>query len=199
MRKLKTLLCLFVLFVIYQNESPAQTNVAGRLRDVKTIYVDETSFGFISSSCMKYYGNVKVVCSKHLTNRIEFLLALKRWMGKYNFVLAPDKASADAVLQGDLAIDDDYATREHLEIMRDRDKKGGKTDPNKSPSIFAPNALPGESVWTVNGWLVNSNGDKLWTSPVGDSPGISYMSGNKSKIEAKKLARKLQYAFEKSK
>ena len=197
MRKLKAFLFLTVFFVICQNVSLAQNNVIYKLRDVKTIYLDEDSFKFSSSSCMQTYGKLNVVCSKHWANRAAFLVALKRWLGKYNFVVTADKQNSDAILQGNLSIDDDYSTQEFNERMRKR-KKGDKNDPNESPSMFPSGVLPGEAVWTVNGWLLNQDGDKLWTSPFQDPPVFS-VSGKPSKVEGKRLAKKLQYDFKKSK
>ncbi len=201
MRRLKTFLFLLVFFIICQNESPAQHNVVYKLRDVKTVYLDEDSFKFSSSSCMKSYGNLSVVCSKHWESRAAFLVALKRWLGKYNFVLTADKQSADAVLQGDLSIDDDYSTEmfNERERKRKKDAKNGKKDEYESPSMFPNGMLPGEPVWTVRGWLINQNGNKLWTSPFTEPPGSITYTGKPSKIEGKRLANKLRYDFKKSK
>ena len=198
MRNLKILFFLIVFFVVCHNESAAQNKNVDQLRDVKTVYLDETSFNFSFSSCQKNYGNLKVVCAKHLSERLEFLIHLKRWLGKYNFVLTADQSGADAVLQGDLSIDDNANARDFEERRRNR-KKDDKNNPHESPSIFSPNGLPGESVWSVRGWLINRNGEKLWESTAGNSPAISYKSGSQSKIEGKKLARNLQFGFEKSK
>jgi hypothetical protein len=157
--------------------------------------VDEESFDFVSSSCMKTYGTQKIVCDKHLKNRAEFLAELKKWIEKYKFNLVSEKDDADAVLQGNLSIDDEYWRRANRE--RDKNRAKGKTS-DDSPSIFADGRLPGEPYWTINSWLVNQNGDKLWTKG-GWFPEPSYGWSSPAKIEAKKLVREIQYDFEKSK
>lgn len=195
MQKVLFLFLLTILFSFYDSPVFAQNKVT-KLHDVKTIYVDEALFNFKSSSCMKSYGKLKVVCTKHLDNRKEFLAALKIWLEKYKFTLVSDKDDADAILQGDLSIDDDYSMREYNENRRNREK--GKKDNNDSPSIFNPNYLPGEPIWEVNSWLVNQNGDKLWIKG-GWFPEPSFGWSSPAKIQAKKLAREIQYDFEKSK
>jgi recombinational DNA repair ATPase RecF len=68
---------------------------------------------------MKVYGNLKVVCEKHSKNRTEFLTHLKRWVKKYEFNVVSEKKNADAILQGDLSIDDNYTTRVYRERERE--------------------------------------------------------------------------------
>jgi hypothetical protein len=194
MRRISRLFFLMILLTVCQIAIFAQSNLT-RLRDVKSIYVDEKSFNFVSSSCMKTYGTQKIVCDKHLKNRAEFLAELKKWIEKYKFNLVSEKDDADAVLQGNLSIDDEYWRQANRERNKNRAK--GKAN-NDSPSIFADGHLPGEPYWTINSWLVNQNGDKLWTK--GDwFPEPSYGWSSPAKIEAKKLAREIQYDFEKSK
>lgn len=145
---------------------------------------------------MKTYGTQKIVCSNHLKKRTEFLTELKKWVEKYKFTLTTEKDDADAVLQGELSIDDDYWTRENRNKAKNRPPDKG--DDRASPSIFVDGHMPGEPLWTINSWLVNQNGDKLWTK--GDwFPEPSYGWSSHAKIEAKKLAREIQYDFEKSK
>jgi hypothetical protein len=192
----KVLFILLLTIVAFCQSSVFAQSTITKLRDVKTIYVDEKSFNFKSSSCMKIYGNQKVVCTKHLDNRKEFLATLKVWVEKYKFTLVSKKDDADAILQGDLSIDDNFTTREHDERTRNREK--GKKDNNDSPSLFNPDYLPGEPLWNVDSWLVNQNGDKLWTKG-GWFPAPSYGWSSPAKIQAKKLAREIQYDFEKSK
>jgi hypothetical protein len=193
MRKLVILLLLSAFLALSQSNVSAQLNVV-RFKDVRTVYLDEKSFNFESSSCMKTYGNLKVVCTKHLNNRTEFLIALKSWLEKYKFTLVSEKEDADAILQGTLAIDDNYGTREYNERTKNRQKGNKQAD---SPSLFGEH-LPGEPLWIVNSWLVNQNGDKLWIKG-GWFPEPSYGWSSPAKIQAKKLARELQYDFEKSK
>jgi hypothetical protein len=78
MKKVFILFLLAIFFSLSQSSAQGQSNVV-KLRDVKTIYLDEGSFNFVTSSCMNTFGNLKVVCAKHINNRKEFLVALKRW------------------------------------------------------------------------------------------------------------------------
>lgn len=192
MRKSAILLFLSAFFALCQTNVSAQLNIV-RFKDIRTVYLDEKSFNFKSSSCMKTYGKLKVVCAKHWNERTEFLVALKEWIKKYKFTLVSEKDDADAILQGELSIDDDYGTKEYNERTKNR-KKGKKND---SPSLFGE-YLPGEPRWIVESWLVNQNGDKLWIK--GDwFPEPNHGWSSPAKIQAKRLAREIQYDFEKSK
>jgi hypothetical protein len=193
MRKLITLSLLFVFFIISQNNALAQSNVVNRLRDVKTVYLDESSFRLKFSSCGKIFGGILLPCSKHSVQRQEFLAALNRWLEKYDFTLTTDKQKADAILQGELSIDD-YGYRNYKSAGIN--KTYGKNTKNRKGE--SQQIKENKPQWQVVGWLINQSGDKLWTKG-GWYPEPGYGWSELSKIEAKKLARELQYDFEKSK
>ena len=195
MQKLLFPAFLLVFFVFSSNNTPAQSSssIINRLQDVKTVYLDEDSFKFVFSSCSKTYGNLKVVCTEHWEQRKEFLSALSNWLGKYNFLLIGDKQKADAILQGDLSIDDlGYRNYKSAGINKTYEK-GTKNRKNDDREVDEKKPR-----WEARGWLVNQNGEKLWESDGMNFPKPSFGWSKPSKIEAKKLARELQYDFEKS-
>lgn len=192
MRKSVVFLFLFVFFAVFHNSVSAQFTVV-RFKDIRSIYLDEKSFNFSSSSCMKTYGKLKVVCAKHLKEREKFLATLKEWLVKYKMILVTEKDEADGILQGTLSIDDNAGTM----VNRDRDKERKKgTSKDDSPSLFG-DLLPGEAGWNVNSWIVNQDGDKLWMK--GDwFPEPGYWWSSPAQVQGKRLAKEIQYDFEKA-
>lgn len=177
---------LSALFFICQNPVSAQSDAVYRLRDVKTIFVDEDSFKITFSSCGREIGSVFVPCEKDNLERQKFLEDLRRWLGKYDFALTSEREKADAVLRGEIYIDDD-TFRKKAEYDREQKKK----HPHLGHGFYEPK-------WSVTAWLENQNGSRLWRN-TGYAPQVSYKPSGLAKIEAKKLARHLQYNFKKSK
>jgi hypothetical protein len=82
-------------------------------------------------------------------------------------------------------------------IEKEREKRK-KDDKNDSASISDEHYLPGEPYWEVNSWLINQDGNRLWTK--GDwYPEPSFGPSSPAKVQAKKLAKEIQYDFKKSK
>jgi hypothetical protein len=174
----------------------AQTRTLVHLSDVKTIYVDNSAFKIVSSSCGQRAGGYYLPCAKYGPQRAVFLVALKRWLGKSGFTVVDNKDDAEAILDGTLAIQDNirrngtYGPAESVNTKH-------RGDPDKLPSL---DEVPSEyrsalfePQWTVTAWLTNQNTRKIWT--LGSwYPGISY-SGSKSKAEGKKLAKAIEYDF----
>ena len=173
MRKLAVLL-LFLLTLA--PATYAQISVKHRLADVRSVYVDERSFNFAYSSCATLVGGMTLPCTKHSIQRDEFLIALKRWIGKSGFTVVQDKDDAEGILQGTLSIDD------HAKVYRDKD----------SPSIIKDEGPQ----WTVAAWILNADGKRIWNLGYG-YPGISHKWSEKPKIEAKKLALAVEHDFRK--
>jgi hypothetical protein len=155
----------------------AQNQVPQRLADVKSVYVDERSFTFWFSSCGSKAGGMLLVCPEHNRKRAQFLIALKRWVGKSGFALAPDRDDADAILQGTLSIADRPPTDIPYPDKLDRDRKS--------------RSLP-EPQWSVRAWAVNRNGTEIWKLGY-EYPAISYGVSGRPKIEGKRLAKALEY------
>ncbi len=168
-------LCLLCIGAAAQNRPPL------RLADVKSIHVDEDSFRFEFSSCGTKAGGMLLVCPQHDRERAKFLVALKRWVEKSGFTLAPDKDSADALLQGTLSIDDSPPT-DIPYPDKDQRRRNSRS--------------PGEAEWNVRAWVVNQNGTEIWKLGYG-YPEISYGISGPAKIEGKRLASALKYDFRK--
>ncbi len=156
----------------------AQSSVKYRLADVRSVYVDARSFNFAYSSCSRQFGGMTLPCPNHSVQREEFLIALKRWIGKSGFTIAEEKDDADGILQGTLSIDD------RAKPYRDKD----------SPSIIKHDGPQ----WTIAAWMLNADGDRIWNLGYG-YPGISHKWSEKPKIEAKKLAAAFEHDFKKKK
>jgi hypothetical protein len=175
----------FVIFVLAVlcafSTADAQNRIPVRLSDVKTLYLDESSFNFTFSSCGYKAGGMLLVCQKHVDERKKFIAALKRWLEKSGFAVASDERSADGILQGTLSIDDTYR-REKLPY------------PDEQQQRKAP--LPGEPKWNVSAWVLNQNGRRIWELRYA-YPDISYGISGKPKIEGKRLAKALEYDFRK--
>ncbi|HSI87663.1 MAG TPA: hypothetical protein VK918_01325 [Pyrinomonadaceae bacterium] len=155
-------------------------SAAYRLQDLETVFVDETSFKIVSSSCGTRVGGFLLPCEKHSRERVEFLVVLKRWLGKSGFKVVDSRKDADGVLLGDLSMSD-FA---HAPSINDPDyrKKRGM-DPLDTAE------------WYINAWIENRNGDRIWTIRRGEEayPGIFYSATSMAKIEGKKLAKALQH------
>lgn len=106
------------------------------------------------------------------------------------------KDDAEGILQGTLSIDDHMNRNGTYGPDLSRRGKEGR-DPDKLPTL---DEVPSEyrqalfePHWNVGAWITNQSGRKIWT--LGSwYPGISY-SGEKPKIEGKKLAKAVQYDF----
>ncbi|MEP6847547.1 MAG: hypothetical protein ABI999_01735 [Acidobacteriota bacterium] len=159
------------------------------LADVKTVYVDDSSFKITSSSCGTYAGGYYLPCPEHSLQRVKFLVALKRWLGKTGLTVVDHKEDAEAILDGTLSIDDDMFRRDrspHPHQDRDRDKRqsNDKHSGEYRSTVFEP-------IWSVTAWATNQKGRRIWDLGAG-YPGISY-AGEQPKIEGKKLAKAIQY------
>src|SRR5215470_20379444 len=98
---------LISLFVLGINSMSAQErNVPVRLKDVRTVYVDDASFRFLFSSCATVVGKMVLPCAQHAFERDRFLAAFKRWLIKSGFSIAETKAGAEGIVQGTLSIDE---------------------------------------------------------------------------------------------
>lgn len=161
--------------------SNAQTNsTAYRLRDVRSIYVDDSSFPIVSSSCGTRINNMLLPCAKHSRERVEFLVVLKRWLEKSGFRIVNSETDADGVIRGDLSMND-FA---HAPSINDPDYKK-KRDINPFDA----------AEWYINAWLENRDGNRIWTIRRGENayPGIFYKATSMAKIEGKKLAKAIQH------
>lgn len=161
------------LFLVCGGLSGAQTIVPVRLKDVRTIYVDDKSFKFAFSSCGTQAGNLILPCPQHGTERLKFLDALKRWLSKSGFTIVDNRSEAEGIVQGRLSID---------EIGWPDELKRQEKHPTYNPY---------EPQWNVEAWLVNQDGRRLWTKE-GVYPDISY-TGGQAKVEGKKLAKAIEY------
>lgn len=157
-----------------------KTRPVMRLVNVENVYVDEGSFRFTFSSCGTYAGGMLLPCAKHAVEREEFLIVLKRWLGKCGFTVVADKRDADATVQGTLAIDDNA----HRPAINSKDRKANEHYHNYEPQ------------WTVESWMINSADNRIWQRRH-DYPDISYKSNGQAKIEGKKLAKAIEYDFKK--
>lgn len=175
---------MFVMGFFAAGESVAQTPFTViRLADVRTVYVDENSFRFTFSSCGTKVGGMMLPCPKHAVEREEFLIVLKRWLGKGGFTLVDDKKDADGLVQGDLFIDD-FGPVIKGHDHDEKDKKKAKQHPKY------------QTEWVVNAWIVNQDGDRIWTKGSG-YPEVSYGWSSKAKIEGKTLAKAIEYDYKK--
>jgi hypothetical protein len=183
MRELKVLVFLLFFFTVFPNDIAAQPSfTVVRLADVRSVYVDENSFWFVYSSCGTSAGGMILPCPKHARERGEFLAVLKRWLGKSGFIVAASKADADGIIQGTLHVDD---SAKRLAGHKDKEKKK-----DYRHYLYEPE-------WSVNAWMVNQDGEKLWTIG-GGYPGISYKISSKAKIEGKKAAKAIEHDFKRS-
>jgi hypothetical protein len=177
-------LLIFITGFLVVGESIAQTPFTViRLADVRTVYVDEKSFRFTYSSCGTKVGGMMLPCPKHALEREEFLIVLKRWIGKSGFTLVDNKKDADGIVQGSLFIND-LATPVTKHNHDDKDKKSSKHRPTH------------QTEWVVDAWIVNQDGDKLWIKGAG-YPGISYGVSSKAKVEGKTLAKSIEHDYKK--
>lgn len=122
-------------------------------------------------------------CPKHAVEREEFLIVLKRWIGKYGFTLVEDKKDADGIVQGNLSIDD------RAEVITDHDHDDKVKKKGMHHRTY-------QIEWLVNAWIVNQDGERLWNRGF-DYPGVSYGVSSKAKIEGKTLAKAIEYDYKK--
>lgn len=159
-----------------------KTRPVMRLVNVETVYVDERSFKIAFSSCGTKAGGMVLPCQKHAIEREEFLIVLKRWLGKSGFTVVENSADADGIVQGELRMDDNS----NAPAINDPDYKK-KRDLSQID----------KANWQVDAWIVNENGDRIWTIRREPYPGISYKADGKAKIEGKTLAKAIQHDFKK--
>lgn len=162
--------------------SAQKTQPVMRLVNVESVYVDDRSFRITFSSCGTKAGGMLLPCAKHAAERDEFLIVLKRWLGKSGFTVVNDKVDAAGIVQGELSMDD-YANAPSINNPEYKKKR------DMSPID--------KSYWNVRAWIVNQNGDRIWTIRQEPYPGISYSADGKAKIEGKKLAKAIQHDFKK--
>jgi len=176
------------LFLFNISSTPAQTLVPARLKDVRTVYVDEASFRFLFSSCSTQVGKMVLPCPEHANEREKFLIAFKRWLIKSGFSLAEGRESADGIVQGTLSIDEsDWREKRRREGLDERGRV------KKDDDCETDEYRPVDPRWSVDAWVVNRNGRRLWKLG-NEYPMISY-AGGPAKIEGKKLAKALEYDF----
>lgn len=169
---------IILVFAIAMAGFGQSAGTAERLKDVRKIFVDETSFRIVSSSCGTRAGGMVLPCQKHSTERLEFLVVLKRWLGKTGFELVDSEEKADGILQGTMAMND-YA---HQPSINDR-IRGKRKDPD--PIDMAQ--------WDVVAWITNVDGRRIWTIRQEPYPEFTYGFSSKAKIEGKKLAKAIEY------
>lgn len=173
---------LLTIVVVAGSVSAQKTRPVMRLVNVENVFVDEKSFKITFSSCGTKAGGMVLPCQKHVVEREEFLIVLKRWLGKSGFTVVEKKEDADGIVQGEMRMDD-YA---NAPAINDPDYKKKR---DMSPID--------KSNWDVNAWIVNENGDRIWTIRREPYPDISYKADGKAKIEGKKLAKAIQHDFKK--
>ncbi|MEP7077063.1 MAG: hypothetical protein ABI878_14755 [Acidobacteriota bacterium] len=185
------------VFTLLSVGTNAQTRVLVHLSDVNTIYVDDNAFKIVWSPCTQTVGTLRLSCAKDIAKRVDFLAALKRWLGKSGFTVVDNKDGAEAILDGTLGIyDQDYSLRDTFPRpgRRHRDKDGDKgkdKDAHRYPHIDHQRSY--QLRWEVKAWLVNQKDRRIWNlGPV--YPDISY-AGKQPKIEGKRLAKSLLYDF----
>lgn len=162
----------------------AQVKPKGFLADVKTVFVDETSFEIIRSSCERTYGGTRIVCQKHLDEREEFLTVVKRWLVKSGFAVNVARDEADAILQGELRMNDLAGMPS---INADRKTRRANEDFTKWAD------------WEVTAWMLNQADLRLWTlRDEWEYPKISYSASGLAKIEGKKLALAVKHDVKKA-
>ena len=185
MRKSGTfvLLSLFALLAFHSTESDSQSRAVRRLGDVYSIYVDRDSFDIADAPCGKRVNGVWEPCNSVKKKRVKFLDALERWIGKYGIKVAKDAASADAVLKGLITMSD-YQLDYYPTKLRNRSRG---------------DILEAEDLedWHIEAWLENSTGTMLWESGTVDAPKPAYGFSTVDKIEAKELAKEIEYSIRK--
>ncbi|HMQ04406.1 MAG TPA: hypothetical protein PKD26_10860 [Pyrinomonadaceae bacterium] len=158
---------------------PSQTTGSvERLKDVKKIFVDESSFNIVSSSCGSRYGGMLLACEKHVNERLAFLVVLKRWLGKSGFKVVEFEDEADGLLRGTMSMND-YANEPSI-------NDGGR---NRNREIDPIDIAQ----WYIDAWMLNRQGRRIWTIRREPYPEISYGISTKAKVEGKKLAKAIQY------
>ncbi len=183
MKKLRLLTVLFALFAVCETWAQTSFTVV-RLADVRSVYLDESSFRFTFSSCGTRAGGMMLPCAEHAVERSEFLAVLKRWLGKCGFNVVEDREQADGIVQGDLWIDD---LAKRPSVFASKDPKNADRH-----AVYEPE-------WIVNAWMLNQDGERLWKlAGSGSYPGISYKASGLAKIEGKKLAKALEHDFKRA-
>lgn len=165
----------------------AQVKAKVFLADVKSVYVDETSFEIVRSSCERQYGGLTIVCQKHIDERVEFLEVLKRWLGKRGLTVVSDRDTADSILQGTLSTSDPTPGEPMFRSSAGSTETGYAQDKND----YTP--------WVVDAWLLNQNGHRLWTirDPV-KYPSVNFSANGYAKVEGKKLAFAVKHDIKKA-
>lgn len=175
------LLSFFALLAFFTIESAAQARAVRRLGDVRSIYVERDSFDIADAPCGKRVNGVWEPCNSVKKKRLKFLDALERWIGKYGIKVAKDAASADAVLRGLITMSEyqlDY-------------------DPTKLRNRSRGDILEAEDLedWHIEAWLETSSGTMLWESGKVNAPKPAYGFSTVDKVEAKELAKEIEYSI----
>ena len=195
MQRVALLVPFLALFLFSGIVASGQARVLVHLSDVKTVYVDDSSFKITSSSCGTYAGGYYLPCPEHSQQRIKFLVALKRWLGKTGLTVVDRKEDAEAILDGTLYIDDDMFRRDrspHPNRDRDGDKRrDGDKSQSKDRHSGEYRSTVFEPIWSVEAWVTNQKGRRIWDLRH-DYPGPSYW-GEKAKGEGKGVAKAIQY------
>ena len=185
MRKPGTLvlLNLFALLAFLSTESRAQSRAVRRLGDVYSIYVDRDSFDIADAPCGKRVNGIWEPCNSVKKKRVKFLNALERWIGKYGIKVAKDASSADAVLKGLITM-----SEHQLDYGPTRLRNRSRGDILESKDL---------EDWHVEAWLENSTRSLLWKSGTVDAPKPAYGFSTVDKVEAKELAKEIEYSIRK--
>lgn len=185
MRKPGTLvlLSLFALLAFLSTTSDAQTRAVRRLGDVKSIYVDRSSFDITYAECSKMVNGVWEPCKSAKKQRVKFLDALERWIGKYGINIAKDPMSADATLRGTISMEEHQTDYDPLKL-----KNRSRGDILEAADL---------ADWDVEAWLENSAGRSLWQTGQASAPKPAYGFSTIDKVEAKELAKEIEYSIRK--
>lgn len=178
MKLLNLALSMIFMFVGFVCVPSQTTGSVERLKDVKKIFVDESSFNIVSSSCGSRYGGMLLACDKHVNERLAFLVVLKRWLGKSGFEVVEFEDEADGLLRGTMSMND-YANEPSI------NDRGRNRNREIDPIDIAQ--------WYIDAWMLNRQGRRIWTIRREPYPEISYGISTKAKVEGKKLAKAIQY------
>lgn len=176
-------LLVFSFFALLAQNSVAQKRPVMRFANVETIFVDRTSFRITYTSCGREVGGMFVPCANANKKREAFLDSLERWLDKYGIKVAKNIAQADAVLKGKIHMDDNVEQRR-------RDHKSATGD-DRLPADWR------DEDWTIDAWLENEFGDKLWKSGQRDYPKPGYGWSGIGKIKGKELAKEIEFSIRK--
>lgn len=177
----KTTSFLFVVLFALGATGQAQRKPGVSFEDVKTVFVDGESFEIVDSSCDKQPA--VQACPHHIKDRVEFLVVLKRWLGKSGLTVVDKREDADAILQGTLSMAD--VSNEHV-----LDQRGRPVRPDNEGQW---------ATWEVDAWMVSGAGKSLWKfRGKMEYPPIGFSASGPAKVEGKTLAKAIQHDLKKA-